>query len=72
MTFDEPSKDFPSPDLALDVQRGEPPGAPGGVLFFDIKLIYIFISGIAEWIAIALFKYPAINFSVRFLLIIIY
>lgn len=42
ITFDEPSKDFPSPDLELDVQRGERPDAPGGVLLFDIKLFLYF------------------------------
>jgi hypothetical protein len=36
MTLDESLKDFPNPDLALEVHRGEIPGAPGGVMLSDI------------------------------------
>lgn len=36
-TLDELLKDFPTPDLALDVHRGEVPGAPGGVALSEIK-----------------------------------
>lgn len=41
MTFEDGLTDFPTPDLALEVQRGSTPGAPGGIdVFFCIVLYF--------------------------------
>jgi hypothetical protein len=42
MTFEEGLTDFPTPDFALEVQRGASPGAPGGIDVF-ICIVFIFL-----------------------------
>ncbi|MEO7048128.1 MAG: hypothetical protein ABI091_22715 [Ferruginibacter sp.] len=67
MTLDESSQDFHTPDLALEVQRGESPGAPGGVELFGINLFYILINGIPESLSLSSFSNLKFRLFVRLL-----
>src|SRR6185437_8606557 len=57
-TLEESSKDFPTPDLALDVQRGETPGAPGGILLSDINGFIFLLMESRNW-------YPSLSLNIR-------